>query len=56
MTVTNQNLINEEIEVSRLNSRNACNHSVKNLLFAYLHIKMKKKKRILPLVLYGCEA
>jgi hypothetical protein len=31
-TVTNQNLIQEEIK--RLNSGNACYHSVKNLLFS----------------------
>jgi hypothetical protein len=39
MAVTNQNLIQEEIK-RRLNSGNACYHSVQNLL---------------PVVLYGCE-
>jgi hypothetical protein len=43
MTVTNQNLIQDEIK-RRLNSGNACYHSVKNLLTI-----------ILPVVLYGCE-
>jgi hypothetical protein len=33
MTVTNQNLIHEEIK-SRLNLGNACNHSVQNFLSA----------------------
>jgi hypothetical protein len=39
-TVTNQNLIQEEIE-RRLNSGNACYHSVLNLLLSYLLSKMK---------------
>jgi hypothetical protein len=34
-TVTNQNLIQEEIK-RRLNSGNACYHSVRNLLFSSL--------------------
>jgi hypothetical protein len=33
MTITNQNLIQEEIK-SRLNSGNACYHSAKNSLFS----------------------
>jgi hypothetical protein len=39
MTVTNQNLIQEEIK-SRLNSGNACYHSVQNLLSSCLLSKM----------------
>jgi hypothetical protein len=57
-TVTNQNLIQEEIE-RRLNSGNACYHSVQNLLSSRLlskHLKMRTYKTIiLPVVLYGCE-
>jgi hypothetical protein len=45
--VINQNLIQEEIK-RRLNSSNACYHSVKNLLSSCLLI-------ILPVVLYRCE-
>jgi hypothetical protein len=58
MTVTNQNLIQEEIK-RRLNSGNACYHSVRNLLSSHLLSKNVKvriyKTIILPLVLYGCE-
>jgi hypothetical protein len=55
-TVTNQNLIQEEIK-RRLNSANAYCHSVQNI---YLHIcyliKIRMyKTKILPVVLYGCE-
>jgi hypothetical protein len=57
-TVTNQNLIQEEIK-RRLNSGNACYHSVENLLSSRLLSKNLKiriyRTIILPLVLYGCE-
>jgi hypothetical protein len=57
-TVTNQNLIQEEIK-RRLNSGNACYHSVQNLLSSRLLSKNVKvriyKTIILPVVLYGCE-
>jgi hypothetical protein len=58
MTVTNQNLIQEEIK-RRLNSGNACYHSVQNLLSSQLLSKNLKIRIystiILPVVLYGCE-
>jgi hypothetical protein len=57
MTVTNQNLIQEEIK-RRLNSGNACYHSVQKLLFSHLlskKVKVRIYKTILPVVLYGCE-
>jgi hypothetical protein len=47
-TVTNQNLIHEEIK--RLNSGNACYHSLQNLLSHLL-----SKTIILPIVLYESE-
>ena len=58
-TLTNQNSIAEEIK-SRLRSGNACYHSVQNLwsfrlLSKNLKIKIYRTK-ILPVVLYGCEA
>jgi hypothetical protein len=57
-TVTNQNLIQEEIK-RRLNSGNVCYHSVQNLLSSLLLSKNLKtrlyKTVILPVVLYGCE-
>jgi hypothetical protein len=57
-TVTNQDLIQEEIK-RRLNSGNACYHSVQNLLSSRLLSKNLKsriyKTIILPVVLYGCE-
>jgi hypothetical protein len=57
-TVTNQNLVQEEIK-RRLNSGNACYHSVQNLLSSRplsKNIKIRIYKTIiLPLVLYGCE-
>jgi hypothetical protein len=57
-TVTNQNLIHEEVK-SRLNSGNACCHSVQNLLSSHLlskSVKSRMYKTIsLPVVLYGCE-
>jgi hypothetical protein len=56
MTVTNQNMIQEEIK-RRLNSGNACYHSVQNLLSSRLPSKNVKvridKTIILPVVLYG---
>jgi hypothetical protein len=58
MTVANQNLIQEEIK-SRLNSGNACYHSVQNHLSSRLLFKNVKitiyKTMILSVVLYGCE-
>jgi hypothetical protein len=58
-TVTNQNLIQEEI-MRRLNSGNACYHSVQNLLSSRLLSKNLKiriyKTIILSVVLYGCES
>jgi len=53
--LTNQNSIAEEIK-SRLKSRNACYHSVQNLLSSRLLSKKIKVYRtvILPVVLYGC--
>jgi hypothetical protein len=58
MKVTNQNLIQEEIK-RRLNSGNACYHSVQNLLSSRLlskNVKVRIYKTIsLPVVLYGCE-
>jgi hypothetical protein len=57
--VTNQNNIHEEIK-SRLNLRNACYHSVHNLLsFHFLSKNLKTKIykiTILYVVLYRCEA
>jgi hypothetical protein len=59
MTVTNQNLIQEEIK-RRLNSGNACYHSVQHLPSSHLFSKNLKiriyKTIILPVVLYGCES
>jgi hypothetical protein len=58
MTVTNQNLFQEEIK-RRLNSGSACYHSVQNLLSSHLLSKNVKvriyKTIILPVVLDGCE-
>jgi hypothetical protein len=57
-TIANQPQIQEEIE-RRLNSGNACYHSVQNLLSSRLLSKNIKiriyKSIILPVVLYGCE-
>jgi hypothetical protein len=57
-TLTNQNDIHDEIK-SRLNSGNACYHSVQNLLSSRLISKNQKteiyKTVILPVVLCGCE-
>jgi hypothetical protein len=56
--LTDQNCIHEEIK-SRLNSGNACYHSVQSLLSSRLlsrNVKVKIYKTItLPVVLYGCE-
>jgi hypothetical protein len=58
LSVRNQNLIQEEIK-RRLNSGNACYHSVQNLLSSQLLSKTLKiriyETIVLPLVLYGCE-
>jgi hypothetical protein len=55
MTVTNQNLVQEEI----LNSGNACYHLGQNLLSSRLLSKNIKiriyKTKILPVVLHGCK-
>jgi hypothetical protein len=57
-TLTDQNCMHEEIK-SRLNSGNACYHSVQSLIFSCLlsrNLKVKIYKTIiLPVVLYGCE-
>jgi hypothetical protein len=57
-TVTNQNLIQEEFK-RRLNSGNACYHSVQKLLSSRLLSKNIKirifKTIILPVVVYRCE-
>jgi hypothetical protein len=57
-TVTDQNLLQEEIK-RRLNSDNACYHSVHNLLSSHLLLKNVNiriyKTIILPVVLCGCE-
>ena len=57
-TLTNQNSIPEEIK-SRLKSRNACCHSVHNLLSSKLLSKNLKIKiyrtLVFPVVLSGCE-
>jgi hypothetical protein len=57
-TLTGQTCIHEEVK-SRLNSGNACYHSVQSLLSSRLlsrNVKVKMYKTIiLPVVLYGCE-
>jgi hypothetical protein len=57
-TLTDQNDIHDEVK-SRLNSGNACCHSMQNLLSSRLissNLKIKiYKTLILPVVLYGCE-
>jgi hypothetical protein len=57
-TLANQNSINEELR-NRLKTRNACHHSVQNLLlssFLSKNINIKIYRTvILPFVLYGCE-
>jgi hypothetical protein len=56
--LTNQNCIHEETK-SRVQSGNACNHLVQNLLSPSLlskNIKIKiHRTTVLPVVLYGCE-
>jgi hypothetical protein len=58
-TVTNQNLIQEEIK-RRLHSGNACYHSIQNLLSSRLlsrNLKIRIYKTIILIVgLYVCEA
>jgi hypothetical protein len=58
MTVTNQNSIQEEIK-KRLNSGNACYHSVTILLVSRLlskNLKIRIYRTIILLVIqYGCE-
>jgi hypothetical protein len=53
-TLTDQNCMHKEIK-SRLNSGNACYHSVQSLLSSRLLSRNLKVKIILPVVLYGCE-
>jgi hypothetical protein len=57
-TVTNQNLIQEEIK-RRMNSDNACYHSAQHILSSHLPSKNVKigiyNAIILSVVLYGCE-
>jgi hypothetical protein len=54
-TPTDQNCMQEEVK-SRLNSGNACYHSVQSLLSSrLLSTNVKVKTVILPVVLYGCE-
>jgi hypothetical protein len=57
-TLTDKNCIQEEIK-SRLNSGNACYHSVQSLLSSHLLSRKVKVKiyrtTILSLVFYGCE-
>jgi hypothetical protein len=57
-TLTDQNCMHEEIKC-RLNSGNACYHSIQSLLSSRLlsrSVKVKiYKTTILPIVLYGCE-
>jgi hypothetical protein len=57
-TLTDQNCIHEEVK-SRINSGNACYHSVQSPLPSHLlsrNVKLKIYKTInLPVVLYVCE-
>jgi hypothetical protein len=57
-TLTDQNCMHEKMK-SRLNSGNACHHSVQSLLSSRLKFRNLKvkiyKTIILPVVLYGCE-
>jgi hypothetical protein len=59
MTVTNKNLIQEEIK-RRLNSSNACYRSVQSLLSSrllYKNVKIRIYKTIIfPVVLYRCKS
>jgi hypothetical protein len=52
-TLTDKNYVHEEIK-SRLNSGNACYHSVQSLLSRNVKVQIYKTI-ILPVVLYGCE-
>jgi hypothetical protein len=56
--LTDQNCMHEEIK-SRLNSENACYHSVHSLLSSCLlsrNVKVRICKTVIvPVVLYGCE-
>jgi hypothetical protein len=57
MTVTHQNLIQEEIK-RRLNMDNSCNNSDQSLLFSHLlskNVNIRIINTILHLVLYGCN-
>jgi hypothetical protein len=58
MTVTDQNLIQEEIK-KRLLSGNACYHSIQNLLSSHLlskNVQIRLYKNIIsPVALYGCK-
>jgi hypothetical protein len=57
-TLIDQNFMHEYIK-NRINSGNACYHSVQSLLSSRLlsrNVKVKiYKTKILPLALYGCE-
>jgi hypothetical protein len=56
-TVTDQNCIHEEIK-SRINSGNACYHSVQSHLSSRLlswNVRVKIYKTIILPVVYGCE-
>jgi hypothetical protein len=53
-TVTNQNLIQEEIK-RRLSSGNACYHSVQSLLSSRLLSKNLKMRIYKTIILHGCE-
>jgi hypothetical protein len=53
--LTNQNLIREEIQ-RRLNSGNACYHSVKSSRLLSTNVKIRIYRSIIvPVVLYGSE-
>jgi hypothetical protein len=54
--ITNQNLFKEEIK-RRLNSGNACYHSVKNLPSPHLLLKNVEVRiyKTITVVLYGCK-
>ena len=55
--LTNQNSVQDEIKI-RLKSRNACYHSVQNLLPSSLlskNLKIKIYRTIILPVLYRCE-
>jgi hypothetical protein len=58
-TIIKENLIQEEIK-RRLNSGNACYHSVQNLVSSCLLLKQNIQNKIcktiiLPIILYWCE-